>query len=222
MLSRDLVDALNVALNEGDLLDMDIDASAHMASVSFRALTLTPDGTEPPDRVVRFILHDVSRVAASLHAGCWDDMSAAVEPFAISDLSSVVRSFGGLPIYGWEFIDPPESSWSAWCERLSLDECLVDAPTHGNILEVFQEGGAPDRHLDVRIWFGALSISTQAHADVEPAEFAAGGVRWWDAMYAGDLGAQAHGIFPAESSAAPVPGAQNSGLRAFLGRLWKG
>ena len=222
VLGRDLVNALNVALNESDLLGIDIDAATHIGSVWIRALTLTPDGREPPDRVVHFILHDVSRVAASLRAGPWDDMDAAVEPFAISDLSTVVRSFGGQPIYGWEFIDPPESNWSAWRERLSLDERFPDASTGVHLLEVFQEGEALDRHLDVRIWFSSLSISTELHPDVDPAEFAAGGVRWWDAMYAGDPVTHAHGVFPLRPSTSLVARAQYQKLRTFLGRLRRG
>jgi hypothetical protein len=43
---------------------------------------------------------------ASLRQGRWDDDQALVERFFLRDLSSVVGTFGGLPIYGWGFIDP--------------------------------------------------------------------------------------------------------------------
>jgi hypothetical protein len=78
---------------------------------------------------------------------------------------------------------------------LSLDEVLADQ-AQGHVLEVFQSGGDPDRHLDIRIWFETLSISTRGQR-LDPADFAAGGVRWWDAMYAGDPATQGHGMFPA-------------------------
>jgi hypothetical protein len=95
VLSRDLVDGLNVALNESQLLDVDVDRSRRTADVSFRVLTLTPDGAEPPDRVVRFRLQDVWRVVASLRRGRWDDDRAPVEHFSLEDLSSTVGTFGG-------------------------------------------------------------------------------------------------------------------------------
>jgi hypothetical protein len=113
MLSRDLVDGINLALNESELLDVDVDRSTRTGHISFRVLTLGPDGVEPTDRVARFTLHDVPRVVASLRHGRWDDDQAPIEHFSLADLSSVVAGFGGLPIYGWEFIDPPEASTSS-------------------------------------------------------------------------------------------------------------
>ena len=45
-------------------------------------------------------------MAASLRAGLWNDADADVLPLDISDLRDAGKSFGGRPIYGWEFIDP--------------------------------------------------------------------------------------------------------------------
>ena len=99
-------------------------------------------------------------MVASLRQGRWDDDQAPVEHFSLGDLTSLVGRFGGLPIYGWEFIDPPEAGWASWRDRSSLNEILADQAAQGHVLEVFQSGGDPDRHLDIRIWFETLLIST--------------------------------------------------------------
>lgn len=121
-----------------------------------------------------------------------------------------------------EFIDPPEAGWASWRDRLSLDEVLAD-PAEGHVMEVFQSGTAPDLHLDIRVWFETLSISTRGHR-IDLTDFAAGGVRWWDALYAGDPATQGHGIFPLRPAPAAFPSLQTSrsdraGLGGFLRRL---
>ena len=49
-----------------------------------------------------------------------------------------MSSFGVQPVYGWEFFDPPDSSWQHWRNHLSLDVHLLGG------------WGGPDQHvLDV-------------------------------------------------------------------------
>ncbi|HEU5107658.1 MAG TPA: hypothetical protein VFT95_03695 [Micromonosporaceae bacterium] len=55
-------------------------------------------------------LDGLRRRAASLRDGWWNDPEAAVLPLTLAGLDAAVRSFGGCPIYGWEFIDPPQDS----------------------------------------------------------------------------------------------------------------
>lgn len=43
---------------------------------------------------------------------------------ALGGLDAAVRSFGGCPVYGWEFVDPPAGSWASWRDRVSLDARL--------------------------------------------------------------------------------------------------
>jgi hypothetical protein len=74
-------------------------------------------------RVIVAVNH-VSRIAASLRMGRWNDEAAQVIPLEITDLGATVRSFGGCPVYGSEFIDPPEESWVQWRDRLSVDARL--------------------------------------------------------------------------------------------------
>ncbi len=139
-------------------------------------------------------LGKVGRISASLRHGEWDDETADVEPFSLEQLSEVVLSFHGLPIYGWEFIDPAEGSWQRWRDRLSLDETLGAHGTAHHI-DLFQAGGTT-RHLDLRVWFDDLIVYDMAHTILSIEDFVAGGRRWWDALYAGDDRVQGHGIIP--------------------------
>ena len=61
---------------------------------------------------------------ASLREGRWDDQTVRAVPLTLDVLSSSVRSFGALPIYGWDFVDPPEEQWAHWQDRLSFNAVL--------------------------------------------------------------------------------------------------
>ena len=41
-------------------------------------------------------------------------------------------------------------------------------------------------HLDFRVWFADVSVLDGAGGRLDLDAFIAGGVRWWDAMYAGE------------------------------------
>lgn len=140
-------------------------------------------------------LGQVARIAASLRSGWWDDAGAAVTPLRLEDLDATVRSFGGCPVYGWEFIDPPGESWLGWRHRLSVDASFGD-DVPGHVMELFQEGSAELRHFDLRVWFGQIKITTPDGLDIPAADFVASGVRWWDGLYSGDSRIGGKGIFP--------------------------
>ena len=129
----------------------------------------------------------ISRAGAvrSAHAERRDDDAGSRKP-----------SFGGCPIYGWEFIDPAEESWSNWRDRLSVDVRLShDESPH--VIDLFQEGGSgKPRHLDLRIWFAQIRITTYEERDIPVPEFIASGVRWWDGLHSGDPRTSGKGSFP--------------------------
>ena len=96
---------------------------ARQARLLLDALNLPLAGPAPPVSPVVLTMDRVSRITASLRNGWRNDAEAQIIPLAVADLDSAVRSFGGCPIYGWEFIDPPGESWSHWRERLTtLDD----------------------------------------------------------------------------------------------------
>jgi hypothetical protein len=186
---------LNVALNEATLIGAEVDPEHRVASLTFAVLTLPPDDGPPPDDDrVQLLLGPVGRLAASLRNGRSDDASASIEEFALEQLLGVVMSFKGLAVYGWEFIDRPErDNFTEWSDRLSLD-WRSEPGGVSHTLDLFQAGY--DRHLDLRIWFDELSVFTPEHEEIALDEFAAGGVRWWDGLYANDPRTAGHGIAP--------------------------
>jgi hypothetical protein len=125
-----------------------------------------------------------------------DDETAEVVPFALSEMLAVVQRFGGQPIYGWEFFDIHEEGLSRWSDRLSLDwQSCADGMSRS--ISVFQSSSAaPARHLDLSIWFDELEVPRPDGAVISVEDFAAGGSRWWDALYARDKRTEGHGIFP--------------------------
>lgn len=160
-------------------------------------LTLPEIGPEPEDRRRIWRLTEVGRVSASLRLGLWNDDAAAVELFTLDEFGDVVQRFGGQPIYGWEFFDPSSTSLERWKDRVSLDETFAGGSTD-HVLSIFQESLAgPPRHLDVQVWFGGLSVYDYQRQPSDLGEVAAGGRRWWDALYAGDPRTRGHGIVPA-------------------------
>jgi hypothetical protein len=167
-LSEDQRHDLNVALNEATLIGVELGTQHRAASLTFGVLTL--------------------------RNGAADDAGAPVEEFALDQLLDVVMSFKGLAVYGWEFVDRPErDNFAEWSDRLSLDwRSEPDGLSH--TLDLFQAGH--DRHLDLRIWFDELRVFTPEHEEIALDEFAAGGVRWWDGLYANDPRTAGHGIAP--------------------------
>ncbi len=169
-----------VALNESDLLGLEVDPARRIAAATFRVLTLPESGPPPEDRRVQVLFHSVERVVASLREGVPD--AETVVPFELGDLLEVVRSFGGLPIYGWDFIDVADAT-DGWRKALSLDWSTGAAqPRHS--ITVFQEGTS--RLLDVSLWFDWLEIRTPDGSVIPMDAFIAGGRRWWDAFHRGD------------------------------------
>lgn len=103
-------------------------------------------------------------------------------PLAADEVPGVVRNFGALPIYGWEFIDVGEDDFARWSNRLSFDVVWV-ASAASHSIDLFQDSG--NRIFGMRIWFDDIAIQDAEGQAVEIDSFIADGVRWWDALYAG-------------------------------------
>jgi hypothetical protein len=194
-----LLSGLDVALNEAEWHDAAVRTDIAEALLVFVVLALPEEGPERPheERVLKLRLGHVGRVVASLRHGRWNDADARVEPFRLDDLGEVVRAFGAQPLYGWRFFDPPDSSWSHWQDRLSLD-VRIPGGEQEHVIELFQESlDGPARHLDVRIWFNSLSGYGLGNEPKPLLEVVAAARRWWDAMFAGDERTRGHGIVAA-------------------------
>ena len=188
---------IDTALNEATWRSIELLPDRAEVRLVFDVLTL-PDGPSGEGHArVELVLEDVRRVAASYRLGHWSDPSAEVVAVSISELPSVLTLFGGLPVYGWKFFDPPSKgpgdSWTRWRRRLSLDARWARGRT-AHVLEVFQE--TPARILAVRVWFDTVRVFDQTARELTLDQFVAGGVRWWDALFAGDERTKQSGISP--------------------------
>lgn len=173
-------EGLNIALAEAACLGMDVDEPRARVSIRLAVLTMPESGTPPDDRTVTLVLDDVGRIAASLRAQQWHDVEPTVYPLELGGLDSVVQSFAGAALHGWEFVDLPESSWAQWRHLLSLDTALPGV-TDQHLLELSLQEGLEPRELDVRVWFGDLHVYTPDEQQIPLDQFIAGGRRWWDA-----------------------------------------
>ena len=199
---------LNVALNEADLLGVEVDLERRVGAATFAVLSLPESGPVPDDRRVQFLFGRIGRVAVSVRNGRWDDPTAEVVPLSIDELLPTVQSFGGLPIYGWEFIDCHAKGLASWGKRLSLDWTSGDDGLSHSIT-VFQD--SEDRILELCVWFDQLAIRSPRGADIPIDSFVASGKRWWDAFYAGDERTRGFGMAPLGG---PTNGVGGNGLNS--------
>lgn len=185
---------IGVALNEARWLDVQVDRRRFEVLFLFHVLSLPEEGPEPKDPRAVLRCWGASRLAVSLRAGALEDPDAAVVPLRLEDLSKAVRSFGALPIYGWEFVDPPEAYTRRWADQLSLEVRLAEPSRDEHRLYVFQ--AAEDRCLELCVSFEDLTVTDGKGRPVGLHDFAEGGRRWWGALHAGDPRVQGHGIIP--------------------------
>ncbi len=190
----DTAAGIGIALNEATLLGVEYEAQRNLVGLTFSVLTLPDDeAPEPADARRQFILTDVGRIAAALRDANWNDTTAPTISFEASDLLTIVQSFGGQPLYGWQFINNEDNAFNEWKNRLSLD-IKIDSGSLDNHFMLFQTGATTNRHLDLWIWFGGLLIRDADGQTITCDEFIAGGKRWWNAMFAGDSRTSGHGI----------------------------
>jgi len=187
--------AIGVALNEASLLGMEWAAEQSVLWSTFSVLTLPETGPEPEDRRVVLSFENVGRVAMSCREGRWDDYEAEVIKFKVDEILETIQSFGGQPIYGWEFINAEEKELKKWEDKLSL-EILNSSGSTANRISLFQEGATEKKHLDIWIWFESLRVLNPQKEEISIEDFSEGGKRWWDALHTGDPRTGNHGIIP--------------------------
>jgi hypothetical protein len=192
----DLRRDLDVALNESSWLGIRVYADRREVALGFEVLTLPEGDGGDGSETLTLRLQGVSRIVASLRSGRWDDADARVETLTLGELRAVVASFHGQPVYGWEFFDLGDDAWAGWRDRVSLDVRFVQRESPHS-LQLFQEAGPTEfgtRHLDFRVWFDRIWAYDQDGVDLDLAEIARGGRRWWDALRRGDERTRGSGI----------------------------
>ena len=174
---------MGVALNEAIFMGAEYDPDRNLVATTFSVLTLPEDNSpEPFDPRRQIVLTNIGRIAAAMRVGSWDDPGAKIIPFEASDLLSVVQSFDGQPINGWEFINHEDSAFDDWKDQHSLDI----SPPNGSLdnrMVLYQEKG--DQSLVLLIWFDEFHIRDASGEVIELQDFIADGNRWWDALFDG-------------------------------------
>jgi hypothetical protein len=191
-LMPDAADGLGVAFNEATWLGAEIDVERRVAGITLAVRTLPPVGPPPVDRRLQVLLHPVGRVwvRRTSHHG-------EILTMSIGELLPTVQSFGGCPIYGWEFFDTPVPALHA-SQLSALEEFGTDGLSH--TLHLFQDGGV-NGQLDLWVWFDELTLRTPEGAPLPIDDVIAGGRRWWDGLHAGDPRTADAGIFPLKGGA---------------------
>jgi hypothetical protein len=184
----DQVDGLGVALNEADWHDLTVDGDTVSALLTVLARDDNGDEVADPRRTLR--MSGCARLVASYRPVRQDESLGDPLPLDLAGVRAVLHRSGGAPIYGWEFVDAPVPEWLR-SQQLSLDQPLGGAGGHDLTLFQDLQGKA---HLDLRVWFSDLSVVDGAGRPLDLDGFIAAGVRWWDAMYAGQRSDRAPGI----------------------------
>ena len=79
-------------------------------------------------------------------------------------------------------------------------DTLLQQGESPHVIDLFQEGGsAQPQHLDLRIWFAKIQVTTADGRGIALRDSIAAAVRWWDGPYFGDPRTSGQGIFPLRS-----------------------
>jgi hypothetical protein len=192
MLTPQLEDELNVALNEATMLGLEFDPESRRIGLTLSLLAL-PEGPEPmTEPRVLFLFGNIKRVIVSFRDGAWNDPLARVLPVEPDALLAVCRELGAQAIYGWEFLGGAERALAEWGDRISLDWRAPEAEASTYSFAAFQEG--VERHLDFAFWFDTIECRTPSGVPVALDELAAAGRRFWDGVHAGDQRTSESGI----------------------------
>lgn len=178
--SKEILDRLGRGLNEAELLGAEFDFERELLACTFNPIVVDINGKIPEDRRIQLILRNVKRIVSSLRNSDWDDDRQQAETFELSELLSVVNSFGGLPIYGWEFFNCGEDGFKRWEDRLSFDWRNQQYNGKENTFDFFQEGHK--RHLDIRVWFEEIHLFDSTSKKIEFKSFMDASDRGWRAL----------------------------------------
>jgi hypothetical protein len=187
-LSAEQIQGLGVALNEADWHDLTVDGDTVSALLTVLARDENGDEVADPRRTLR--MSGCARLVASYRPVRWDEPISDPLPLDLDGVREVLHRSGGTSIYGWEFVDAPDPGWLR-AQELSLDQLLGGAGGHDLTLFQDLQGKA---HLGLRVWFSDLSVLDGTGHLLDLGGFIAAGVRWWDAMYAGQRSDRAPGI----------------------------
>ncbi len=185
------IQGLNISLNEAKWLDLEFNPSSRLAMASFKVLTLPPESFPPEDSTVHLSFYSINRLVGIYKNGKWDNKEAEIISLDVNGLSSTIRSFGGLPVYGWEFAENV-TDISETFEKVSFEFNTNEKNSYK--LRLFQASSS--QYFEMHLWFNDLTVKDFNSNSLSLEEFIAGGKRFWEAVHKKDFRIQGYGIHP--------------------------
>ena len=186
------VEGFNIALNEARLLNVEFDPIIRRAIISLNVLSLPVDKFPSENSLVQIDLHSVNHFIGIYKIGRWDDPKAEIKKFDNENLSEIVQSFGGLPIYGSDFLQLKQDEKNKDFGDISFEYCFNEENNYK--LWLFQ--ASDDRYLEFHIWFNQMAIRNSEVGILLIEQFIAGGKRFWEGINKNDFRVQGYGIYP--------------------------
>jgi hypothetical protein len=173
---------LNIALNEADLLGVEVETPT--VALRLWVLALPERGPAPTNRRRRLVLEQVGRIVARFATS--QDAGSTYHAQALT-MKDVVRrsSFKGDSMYGWDFVASAAQIFDGEdLQDASVDFRLSDkASTLG--FYAFREGYEWQK-LQLWIGFESIAIFDANGSSIPLDEFIQDGKRWWEHFWADD------------------------------------
>lgn len=184
ILSKSQIDLVNIALDEARLLDVVCQLEEDKVSVIVEKLfTQTNDYSLIEGDIL--VLKGISEIKVSIRNGWWNKRNAKVDKLNLSELSSIVKSYGGEQMYSDKFINREDDTYHQWVweNKLSLHRKIREQASLHHIT-LFQEGSAINKWFEIRIWFDKLELYDSTLEKIGVEEFSRKEYDFWDKFYA--------------------------------------
>nr|WP_298792557.1 hypothetical protein [uncultured Allomuricauda sp.] len=181
----EILDKINLAFNESRIVDCVINKIENKVVTEFETLSLLENGLRPKDRTVEIHFEGVSQVSINLKFGEWNNEDAPIKKLQVEEISKEVRDFKGQEMYGWDFVNTPNSEveFNKWKDNASLSISLSENNAL-NTIDIFSEHFSKiSKTLDIRIYFEEFSVKSKSGESIDLKEFVERGFRAWNAVY---------------------------------------
>lgn len=187
-ITKEIEDDLGIAFNESKIVDCIVFEDKKEVVGVFEQFALLDDGSIPENTRVRVIFENVSRITVHLKLGEWNDNHSLSKTLTIQTLTHEIRGFNGREMYGWEFINIPDSDkeFKKWENDASLDVIFQAKNNETNTIDIFSEtfvNGA--KTLQIRIWFDSFRVEKMDGKPLETDLFILRGKRAWNKVFQG-------------------------------------
>lgn len=183
--------ALEVALNEADVLGIRLEPQGRWCDLLLHVLALPEAGPIDPDprRILRLLSPTDVRVL--LRKDRPDGYGAAIPLGDLNDVESFFESLSWAgSMYGWKFFDEPALT-ADWPRNPSLAIKLRSQPAEHSLFW-FNECGRDEQQdkvsycIEGLVRFDDLQVLDADGRGLSLEAFIADGHRWWEALHCGD------------------------------------